>query len=146
MIVLAIATFFPTFVRAENSCLPPFLALQVYENVSSQSSGFSYSLRTLKSNSWQQTRVLLTADPADQNGAMPLRVHFDPKFDGVSLPYNLYAILITHENEVVGWWDFTNGCNSPGMSFYPGDEVLLPAFKRLGNDVQKIQIMVWGMI
>ncbi len=78
--------------------------------------------------------------------AVKMSVRFDPKFDGVSLPYNLFAILIIRDGEAAAWWDFTSGCTGPGVSFFPGQEIHLPKLKLIGADPERLQIMVWGRL
>ncbi len=74
------------------------------------------------------------------------KVRFDPTFDGVSLPYNLYAVLILRDGEPVAWWDYTRSCQGPGLSFFPGREIALPKVNLVGGGAERLQIMVWGKL
>lgn len=83
----------------------------------------------------------------EQTGVLAqLKVRFKPDFDGVSLPYNLYAVMIVREGEPVGWWDYTRACKGPGLSFFPGREIQLPKVNLVGGGAERLQIMVWGKL
>ncbi len=46
-------------------------------------------------------------------------IYFDPEFDGVSLPYNLYAVLVIADGETLAWMDLTQGCRDRVKLFFP---------------------------
>lgn len=139
-LVLGIAT--PAF--GQSSCLPDYTALQTIENVDAGAS-FARQLQSRNSNGYFQTRVRLEGE-VDSNSQLGLMVRFDPAFEGVSLPYNLYSVLVVSEGEVLAWLDFTRDCSGPGLSFFPGRQIRLPAIKLIGGRPQKLQIMVWGKL
>lgn len=74
------------------------------------------------------------------------KIRFNPDFQGVSLPYNLYAVMVVKEGEPMAWWDFTRSCLAPGVSFFPGREVQLPKVNLVGGRAERLQIMVWGKL
>lgn len=78
--------------------------------------------------------------------AVKMKVEFDPKFEGVSLPYTVFAVLVVRDGEVVGWWDFSSQCRGPGASFFPGRSIRLPVAKLVGGTQERLQIMVWGKL
>ncbi len=83
--------------------------------------------------------------PAEDSHELKLTAMFDPDFDGVSLPYNLYAVQAVLDGQVVFYMDY-RGCQGPGPSFFPGREIRLPSVKLIGGKPQKLQIMVWGRL
>lgn len=108
---------------------------------------FRYQLKEPRASGMADTRVHIQgqSDLKDPH-LIRLTVGFDREFDGVSLPYSVYALLILRDGEVVMWWDFTHACQGPGLSFFPGKEIELPSLKLVGDKPQKLQIMVWGRL
>lgn len=130
------------------SCLPEFTALQSVVMVDPTNfSPFVFWLNTERGTDRIQTKVQLVGQLSlDKPGAFDLIVRFDPAFDGVSLPFNLYSVYVVNDGEPLAWMDFTNSCLGPGISFFPGKEIRLPAVKFVGEKTHKLQIMVWGRI
>jgi hypothetical protein len=92
-----------------------------------------------------QTKALLEGIFDPTSGKLSLTNLFDETFDGVSLPYALYAVLVIADGQVVSWQDLTTGCTGPGSGIFPGQKfqlkpIALPAKK------QKLQITVWGAL
>lgn len=110
--------------------------------MSSASEPRAQNLMSYRNDELHETRVQLRAEV--KSGNVELKVGFDPKFDGVSLPYNLYAVLILRNGQTEQWLDFTNGCKGPGLGFFPGREIRLPTVKSIGESPEQLQIMVWG--
>lgn len=127
------------------SCLPKSTALQGMEWVTPHHpKDFLYSLRSTRGEGDSfLTKVQLQGKVTE--GEVNMLLRFDPKFDGVSLPYNVYAVLVIVNEETVAWWDFTQGCRAPGLSFFPGSEIGLPKIK-LQEPARRLQIMVWGTL
>lgn len=130
------------------SCLPEFNSLQTTEVFNpKQPAVFVRSLATEGASGLIQTKVQLVGRPSKEvPNALDLTVRFDPNFNGVSLPYNLYSVLVVRDGEVMSWMDFTKQCEGPGIGFYPGQEIHLPLLKFISDDSHKLQIMVWGRI
>jgi len=129
----------------QNSCLPDFTALQTMESLDPASpSNFVRSLISQRADGYFSTRVRLEGEPS--GGALQLRVRFDPDFEGVSLPYNLYAVLVVEDGRILAWHDYTQGCKGMGLSFFPGRVISLPPIKLVGVQPQRLQIMVWGRL
>lgn len=141
-------TLWPKPAFGQRSCLPSSTALQVIETVVPEKSGhFTYNLMSDRGGTLAKTKVQVTGSySASSSREVKFTIGFDPQFQGVSLPYNLYAMMIIRDGEVIGWWDFTLGCTEPGLSFFPGREIELPAAKLIGDKPQKLQIMVWGRL
>lgn len=137
--------FIPVRGYGQTSCLPSYTALQSeWLAGGSDSKSFASPILIEKSGKLSPSRVLFVGETI--GGAVKMSVKFDPKFDGVSLPYNLYAVLIVRDGEPAAWWDFTSGCTGPGISFFPGQEIHLPKLKLIGADPERLQIMVWGRL
>lgn len=144
--LLLLSSHGPVF--GQTSCLPAHVALQAFELIDpGQPTAFKYHLKDLRAGTVAETRVYLQGEPdTDDPHLIRLSVAFDRDFEGVSLPYNLYSLLIVRDGEVVGWWDFTRACRGSGLSFFPGREIELPVLKLIGEKPQKLQIMVWGKL
>ena len=123
---------------SQTSCLPNYTALQTTEVRSS----FSHFLTSKNSQGPFTTHVVLEGAVLDEN--LKMKIQFDPSWEGVSLPYNLYAVMVIADGKPAAWYDFTRGCEAPGIGFFPGRSVELPPVKLLGSPVQRLQIMVWG--
>ncbi|MGZ3722396.1 MAG: hypothetical protein ACXVA9_05670 [Bdellovibrionales bacterium] len=130
-----------------SSCLPEFNSLQT-QQVLDLGSAAQDTLELKSENSQgifvSKARMSYTLDPASKQ--LQLRFHFDDKFDGVSLPHNLYSVLIVQNGSVVGWLDFTSQCQGPGVGFFPGQSFRPPALKLSGEGKQNFQFVVWGRI
>ena len=128
------------------SCLPAFTAGQLLEKFSSDSvREVVQPLTTMRGESLITTRVQLVARNTAE--ALHLSFRFDPTFDGVSLPFNLFAVLITRDGKVLEWWDFTKSCQAPGLGFFPGRVVELPPVPLADvPSAGPVQIVVWGRL
>lgn len=142
VLLFAAGVLLPTRGHGQTSCLPDYTAAQAIWSANAPT--FKQSLLSRRSGNLITTRVWIegtrTKDSAD------LWLRFDPDFDGVSLPYNLFAVLIIRDGEPAAWWDFTASCKGPGLSFFPGREVHLPPLKLIGGPSDRLQIMVWGRL
>ena len=144
--VLIFTTFalaFSAFAAGPTSCLPGYTALQAMQSVRDGDS-FNHSLESRNSSGPFTTHAQLVGKVAQ--GSLNLSVRFDPDFEGVSLPYNLYAVSVIADGQPVAWFDFTRSCESAGIGFFPGRVIQLPPVKLLGAPTQKLQIMVWGKL
>jgi hypothetical protein len=137
---LFLLILFGWFAHGQRSCLPSFTALQTFETAHE----FKHGLSSRNSQGDFLTHVIFEGTRTENE--LRLRVGFDPAWEGVSLPYNLYAVMVIANGESVAWLDFTNGCQGPGISFFPGRTLDLPVVKLLGVSGQKLQIMVWGKL
>jgi hypothetical protein len=131
--------------RAQLSCLPQFNSLQVLETVDLDAGrNFSYALKSENAYGLFTTRVFLSGTLA--NRELNLKAHFDETFDGISLPYNFYLIAIMQDGQVIEYVDFTDACNDPGLSFFPGQSVKLHPVHLRGSGFSRLQIVVWGRL
>jgi len=142
-----------TFARP-TACLPSDTALDVVEIVDPHpfARPFTHYLDSVHGVDSFTTRVQLLGEVrAEIDGSdtaeLSLSVQFDPEFDGVSLPYNLYALQVFGEyGEELAWLDFTSSCSGPGIGFFPGRKVELGTIKLVGVNPQRLQIIVWGKL
>jgi hypothetical protein len=133
----------------QTSCLPSFTALQTVEVLSSTSSSEIWRplLTQAASRELVSTKARLHLwRSAEVSGELNMSFQFEPGFEGVSLPFNVYAVSVIVDGQPWTWLDFTRGCEGPGLSFFPGAEIRLPSVKLIGDKPQKLQIMVWGRI
>jgi hypothetical protein len=129
--------------HADRSCLPDYTAMQEFYSSGAPMPAVK-RLRAQNVSGSFETKVEAVIDWRD--GELLLSFRFDPAFDGVSLPYNLYAVMVLRDGEVVSWNDFTSQCRGPGLGFYPGREIRLDSIKLPGRPTQSLQIMVWGRL
>jgi hypothetical protein len=132
---------------AEPSCLPEFNSLQVLQTMdldASNSDTFLLKSENASGIFVSKARLSYVYDFASKE--IKLRFHFDDDFDGVSLPYNVYAYLILQNGEVAAWYDLTGSCRGPGVGFYPGQNFSPPPLKVDGAGKQNFQFIVWGRI
>jgi hypothetical protein len=64
----------------------------------------------------------------------------------VSLPYNIYAVLVVSGGEVLAWRDLTKACTDPGASIFPGQSFALPPIKTSNMGKSDWHIIVWGRL
>jgi hypothetical protein len=135
------------FAQSNSSCLPPWTALQIIETFDgSRDYDFTHVLETENASGRSPTRVVVDGHYSAQTHQLSMNAHFDDKFNGVSLPYDLYSVLVVESGDVAGWQDFTKGCTGPGVGFYPGQNFPIPYSKLKGTGKVSIQIMIWGML
>ena len=139
----ALVLLFLASAHAQKSCLPAYTAAQVMWTFSESSPSHSQKLLSGRGGELIKTRVQLEGQRV--NGDVVLKILFDPTVE-LSVPYNLYAVMVLRNGAVEGWWDFTGGCNGPGLSFFPGREIRLPSVKMIGEKPEQLQIMVWGKL
>lgn len=129
------------------SCLPDVTSLQHFEVL--QLDRDAQSRHRLKTMTHQaevietRTHVDLQYE-ADGNRELSLIFAFDEDFQGVSLPFNVYAVLITVDGEVLAYRDFTSACTEPGLSFFPGQTIRVPGAKLTGEGKRRLQLSIWG--
>lgn len=132
------------FSLAQDSCLPQFNALQSYiEFDGSTSQEISLPLYSENVSGLYKSKAELRLVYDSNNQKLKISSRFDPSFHGVSLPFNIYAILYVVDGKSVAYDDFTRMCKSPGFSFFPGAEVSLGSIE-LKPDKQILQVTVWG--
>ncbi len=147
-VVLILMFLAPLSAAGQTSCLPNYTALNAIHDFASHESGaFVHNLIAENGNGLFVSRVQIVGTLTGGDiSSLDLIARFDPSFDGVSLPYNLYSILVISNGKVQSYVDFTDACRSPGVSFFPGREFRIPSIKLIGADPQKLQIMVWGRL
>jgi hypothetical protein len=131
-------------ILSAETCLPGFSSLDVIEVVETGSShSFSHQLKAANRSGIFLSRATLNGEFEGQE--LKLSFHFD--FDGVSLPYNIFALLVASETEVLAWHDFTRGCYSPPPSIFPGQSYNKTPAIRINNPGKfNLHIIVWGNI
>lgn len=134
---------------ARLSCLPDFNSLQILQVIDlaqAQTQTITYPLKSMNAHGLFETRAQLEMMVQAENWILDFKVLFDPKFGGVSLPYNVYALLVIQGGQVISWQDFTGGCRGPGIGFFPGQVVQLPKVKLIKSNSNVIQVMLWGRL
>lgn len=127
-------------VGADPSCLPDFVSLQATEKLSSPQQ-MVHSLKSSRGGVLFQTDAVM--DSSYDGETLKLRVRFtDPT--ALSLPYNLYAVLVIVNGEVVSWQDLTGQCSGSGQSIFPGQTIELQPVKIRSQGL--IQFSVWGKL
>jgi hypothetical protein len=126
--------------QGKESCLPDFTSLDIFQDASMQS--FSLPLKSQNVSGPFVTRATLDG----QWDGTALALTFQFRFDGVSLPYNIYALLVVSGNEVLAWQDLTKTCTGPGVSIFPGQHFALPPIKTSNMGKSDWHIIVWGRL
>jgi len=144
-LIVLMTSLFGLRAEAQLSCLPSYTALQVVEDIDlGARHNFSYALKSENAVGLFDSRVFLSGSAA--GGQLVLRAHFDDTFDGFSLPYNLFTVMVMQDGKVVGYLDFTEACNDPGIGFFPGQNIWLGPIQLNGVGTSRVQIAVWGRL
>jgi hypothetical protein len=130
----------PVFARANDSCLPEFTSLDGFQEASASS--FSLPLKSHNVSGPFVTHATLEG----QWDGSALSLTFQFKVDGVSLPYNIFAVMIVSDKDVLAWHDLTNSCTGPGKGIFPGQSYALPAVKTSTAPRAGWHIIVWGRL
>jgi hypothetical protein len=124
--------------QGKESCLLDFTSLDVFQDSSVQS--FSLPLKSRNANGPFVTHATLDG----LWDGMTLALTFRFKLNGVSLPYNIYAVLVVSGGDVLAWRDLTKACTDPGASIFPGQSFALPPIKTSNMGKSDWHIIVWG--
>ncbi|MEC9369662.1 MAG: hypothetical protein VX871_13330 [Pseudomonadota bacterium] len=129
---------------AYESCFPEQTSLDIFEGVTfGATSSFSHHLKSTNTNGTFVTPATLEGSFDGQ--ALKLEFHF--RANGVSLPYNIFAFLITADQEVLVWQDLTLGCTGPGVSIFPGNRFPLEKIElkpTVSGESRILHLIVWG--
>ncbi len=129
------------------SCLPAILSAQITVLVDTeQVQRFTFPLESENASGRFQTKAVMDANYDANTHLLTFTTHFDDSFKGVSLPFNLFSVLVIEAGEVVQWQDLTGQCKGPGLGFFPGAHIQLPGVKLNGRGPESLQIMVWGRL
>lgn len=128
------------------SCLPEFNSLRAVADFSDGSVKQTFKLKSENINGLFESKVRLTATLDGDLGRLTMKFHWDESFGGVSLPYNLYSVLVLQSGQVVGWFDFSNECQGPGVGFYPGQSFTAKPLKVDDFAGKQFKFIVWGRI
>lgn len=125
------------------SCLPETLSLQTLVQVDPLKNSFSFSLKSEKFGQIKNSDAQVRVKQDLSAGRLDFEFSFQNE-DGVSLPFNVFALLIVTSDGEKVFLDFTSHCTDPGIGFYPGQKVKLdPVFLKLREE-ETYHLMVWG--
>lgn len=126
------------------SCLPEATSLQTFETWhSAQPLKRTYELKTQKFDRIKDSGVLVSVFHNLEKKSLELSFFFSQS-DILSLPFNVYAVMVTTSKGQVVWNDFTSSCMDPGIGFYPGQEVSLEPIPLDLDEGESYRLMVWG--
>lgn len=126
------------------SCLPEATSLQVFEIWNeSASTRKNYPLKTLNFERLKDSGVEVSMKYSKERKAFDLSFTFKDS-NSISLPFNLYAIMIANSRGKILWKDFTSSCMDPGIGFYPGQTVNLDDLSMELQDKEPYRVMIWG--
>lgn len=129
------------------SCLPEYNSLQAILPLDLSADGArSFQLKSDNASGVFLTKVVMDYAYSAQAQTLNMKFHFDDAFGGVSLPYNVFAILVLQNGNPVVWYDYTKACQTLGPGIYPGQSFSPVPVKLSGGGRQPLQIMVWGRI
>lgn len=103
---------------------------------------FSHRLKSANAGGEPWTNATLEG----QFDGQKLNLGFRFEVDGVSLAYNIYAVLVASASSVLGWFDLTKACSGPGGSIFPRGKLDLPAVKFESTEPLDVHIIVWGRL
>lgn len=126
-------------VMADPSCFPKHNALQLFERVNiTKDETKTYLLNSDAPNrQWTEAQLSYASQ-----GALSMTFKFEDRFDGVSLPYNISAVLVIQNGVPLTWVDLTQNCRTPPVGIYPGQKFKLP-LGQLNAPNASLQIFVW---
>lgn len=128
------------------SCLPDVTSLQTFETWSiDQPLEKIYELKTQKFDRIKNTQVLVSATHNLDKKSLELVFSFS-KPDVMSLPFNIYAIMVSTSRGEVIWRDLTSSCMEPGIGFFPGQKIPLEPIPLELNEGDSYRLMIWGRI
>lgn len=132
--------------EAQTSCLPSGVAAQVFEIVDPKVPfEKTYVLnRWLAGEAYPSLVQMEWKSMVNPLDGMEGWIRFRPDFDGVSVPFNVYGVMIILNGQPLLWWDLTDECKSPGVGLFPGDLLKLPSIKWAHFQKQSLQIQIWA--
>tara|TARA_Y100001935_G_C17299000_1_gene507946 strand:+ start:2017 stop:2472 length:456 start_codon:yes stop_codon:yes gene_type:complete len=125
------------------SCLPEATSLQSFEVTRAEGSEKSYELKTLRFGQLKPSEVDVRISQNFETKSLQFSFAFQQE-DIVSLPFNIYAIMISMDSGPVVWKDLTRGCRDPGIGFYPGQRVELEPIPFPASAGESYRVMIWG--
>ena len=128
------------------SCLPEYTSLRATADFADGPSQQTFKLKSDNLNGLFESKARMTASYDAELERLNLKFHWDENFSGVSLPYNLYSVLILQGSTVVGLLDFTDDCRGLGVGFYPGQSFSARPIKIQGLPGKQFKFIVWGRI
>ena len=121
------------------SCFPRFTAADIFLSVKSgEPITFSTPLLSENMNGTFESMTSIHID-IDSKGFLSALVRFD--YNGVALPYNIFAILLLIGAGVYKWIDVTREFRSPAAGLFPGDVRTVCKGQLKPGD---FHVVVWG--
>lgn len=125
------------------SCLPEATSLQSYESGGQGDVVKTYELSTLRLGQLRATGVNVQLKQSRKDQSLELSFSFQQD-DIMSLPFNIYAVLVVTEKGETTWRDLTSACTDPGIGFYPGQKVKLDPIPLKIDESESYRVMIWG--
>lgn len=127
------------------SCFPAFMAIDVFETVASgEPRSFFHFLKSENTDGIFQTKARLIG-VYDGKVTLNLSIDFEGMDGETGLPYNVFALLATDNQNVVSLTDFTVGCTSPPLAvFMGGTSPLAKVTMDERSRGASFHIVVWG--
>jgi hypothetical protein len=139
VIMIALSALKSSVAQADTSCFPKHNALQLFERVNiAKDQTKTYLLNPDSPNrQWTEAQVSYSTQ-----GDLAMTFKFEDRFDGVSIPYNISAVLVIQNGLPLTWLDLTRSCEVPPVGIFPGQKFRLPLGKLSGPQAS-LQIFVW---
>ena len=126
------------------SCLPEATSLQTFEIFQGHDLTVkTYPLKTLKLDQLKNAGVTTSINHHKNEHKFNFHFYFDDP-DALSLPFNIYAIMIVNSRGGSVFKDFTQSCFDPGIGFYPGQKVVIDDLKLELHQGEAYRVMIWG--
>lgn len=129
----------------EVSCLPEYTSLRAQADLQATPMQ-TFVLRSEGSKGLFDSKVRLDVSLNEQGDQLRLKFYWDHSFEGVSLPYNLFSVLVIQNGVPAGWLDFSSDCQNPGVGFFPGQSFSPSPVKVDGHAGKQFKFIVWGRI
>jgi len=145
VVLLSILGVFSLSAQAQSpiSCLPEATSLQAYESGGQGDMAKTYELMTLRFGQLAASGVNVQLKQSQKDQSLELSFSFQQD-DIMSLPFNIYAILVVTEKGETIWRDLTAACTDPGIGFYPGQKVELDPIPLKIGPSESYRVMIWG--
>ena len=125
-----------------DTCFPRFTAADIIETFHpGQARSFSHFLLSENTKGIFRTDAKLVGS-FDGSFIVDLEIFFDTS--GVGLPYNVFGLLAAEGSNMVGWFDYTRGCNGLPVSVFPGGRSDLGRLKLSPGRPVSLHIIAWG--
>ncbi len=118
----------PTYTHAAMECLKQ-VPQSRHEKLLPETGELSATMNLKAKNFFESFSTEAQLSVSAIEGEMNLELAYPTGPNIVGLPYNVYLIAIWINGYLVHYQDFTRGCKSVGLSFFPNGKIKIPTIK-----------------